>query len=192
MWRLALEVRVNTHSILYSDTCFTAQALVRLMLDLQDKYLGIDPNEFVEQGVPRFDDVYGVFEILNKNLLGKGFCGLISEPIYKCMTINLFFFFYYLPTDAKKLLHFRPVYRKQQENFDRVLKCVTHLIYLLVVTATTKEEKQLTFNSVQNLVKNNLRSACTNDTLLHLCVSRLNIIKSGYFADGTTLGVTDN
>lgn len=184
MWRLALEVRVNTHSILYSDTCFTAQALVRLMLDLQDKYLGIDPNEFVEQGVPRFDDVYGVFELLNKNLLGKQFYSF-RQSIKNSRKLPFSFIF----VDAKKLLHLRPVYRKQQENFDRVLKCVTHLMYLLVVTANTEEEKQLTFNSVQNLVKNNLNSACTNDTLLHLCVSRLNIIKSGYFADGTTIGV---
>lgn len=97
LWRLALEVRVNTHSILYSDTCFTAQALVRLMLDLQDKYLGIDPNEFAEQGVPRFDDVYGVFELLNKNLLGKGLCGFIFESIYK--RDNQFVF--YLPTQMQ-------------------------------------------------------------------------------------------
>lgn len=37
------------------------------------------------------------------------------------------------------------------------------------------------FNSVQTLVLGNIRSACTNDTLLHLCVSRLNVIKSSYF-----------
>lgn len=71
LWRLALEIRVNTHSILYSDTCFTAQALVRLMLDLQDKYVGVHPIDFVEQGVPRFEDVYAVFALLNKNLLGE-------------------------------------------------------------------------------------------------------------------------
>lgn len=39
--------------------------------------------------------------------------------------------------------------------------------------------------TIRSLVKNNIRSACTNDTLLHLCVSRLNIIKKGYFIDGT-------
>lgn len=40
-------------------------------------------------------------------------------------------------------------------------------------------------DTIRSLVKNNIRSACTNDTLLHLCVSRLNIIRSGYFNDGT-------
>lgn len=44
--------------------------------------------------------------------------------------------------------------------------------------------------NVGKLVKNRIRSACTNDTLLHLCVSRLNVIKSGYFNDGTPVGVS--
>lgn len=43
--------------------------------------------------------------------------------------------------------------------------------------------------TIRSLVKNNIRSACTNDTLLHLCVSRLNMIKSGYFNDGTATRV---
>lgn len=45
--------------------------------------------------------------------------------------------------EARQLLKIRPVYRKQQENFDRVLKCVTHLIYLLVATSQTDEEKHV-------------------------------------------------
>lgn len=71
LWRLALEVRVATHSILYPDTCFTAQALVRLMLDLQDKYVGAHAIDFVEQGVPRFEDIYAVFSLLHDHLLGE-------------------------------------------------------------------------------------------------------------------------
>lgn len=43
--------------------------------------------------------------------------------------------------------------------------------------------------TIRSLIKSNIRSACTNDTLLHLCVSRLNIIKSGYFNDGTGMRV---
>lgn len=73
-----------------------------------------DIESFIGSDVPRFDDVLGVFTLLHKNLI-----------------------------DARKLLQIRPVYRKQQENFDRVLKCVTHLIYLLEVTSKTAEEKQI-------------------------------------------------
>lgn len=44
--------------------------------------------------------------------------------------------------------------------------------------------------AVEGLIQNDVRSACTKDTLLHLCVSRLNVIKSGYFSDGTSLIVS--
>lgn len=74
MWRLALQVRVTRHSILYSDTCFTAQALVRLMLDLQDRYVDEEPNEIFDKDAPRFEDVFGVFLLLTCNMAGKVFC----------------------------------------------------------------------------------------------------------------------
>lgn len=45
--------------------------------------------------------------------------------------------------EARRLLQIKPMHRKQQENFDRVLKCVTHLIYLLVETSKTREEKAM-------------------------------------------------
>lgn len=132
------------------------------MLDLEPKWEDDESNDFIVSDVPKFDDVLFVFTLLHKNLI-----------------------------DAKKLLQFRPVYRKQQENFDRVLKCVTHLIYLLDATSKTDEEKQMVCRAIRSLVKDNIRSACTNDTLLHLCVSRLNIIKSGYFSDGTSIRVNN-
>lgn len=70
LWILALEVRVSRYSILYSDTCLTAQALVRLMLDLLDKYLDVMPNDFMDQNIPRFEDVHRVFTLLSDNLNG--------------------------------------------------------------------------------------------------------------------------
>lgn len=111
-------------------------------------------SDFGDHNVPLFEDVLAVFTLLTSNI-----------------------------SEAQELLQIRPVYRKQQENFDRVLKCITHLIYLLLKTAKTVQEKRLVFTSVQGIVRANIRSACTNDTLLHLCVSRLNVIKSGYFTD---------
>lgn len=65
---------------MYSDTCFTAQALVRLMLDLQDRFVDVQPNEFDDHGVPRFEDVYGVFMLLTENILGET-VGSTSQPI---------------------------------------------------------------------------------------------------------------
>ncbi|XP_059611223.1 protein fem-1 homolog C isoform X2 [Phlebotomus argentipes] len=160
LWCLALEVRVEKHSILHSETCITAQAIVKLMLDLLDKYIHMMPNEIVDQDIPRFQDVYSVFKLLTKNI-----------------------------NESRQYLTIRPVHRKQQENFDRMLKCITHLIYLLVTTAKTEVEKQMVRVAVTELVRSNIRSACTNDTLLHLSVSRLNVIKSGYFSDDNNLTV---
>lgn len=92
--------------------------------------------------------------------------------------------------ESRQYLTIRPVHRKQQENFDRMLKCITHLIYLLVTTAKSEKEKQMVSEAVTELVQSNIRSACTNDTLLHLSVSRLNVIKSGYFSDDNNLTVS--
>lgn len=75
----------------------------------------------------------------------------------------------------------RPVYKRQQDSYDRILKCVTHLIYLLVKTAKSDDERAEAQRLVYNLVRQSPRSASTGDSLLHLCVSRLNTIKSSYF-----------
>uniref|UniRef100_A0A1B0DQ18 Ankyrin repeat domain-containing protein 54 n=1 Tax=Phlebotomus papatasi TaxID=29031 RepID=A0A1B0DQ18_PHLPP len=160
LWCLALEVRVEKHSILHSETCITAQAIVKMMLDSIDKHIHMMPNEIVDQDTPRFLDVYSVFRLLTRNI-----------------------------NESRQYLTIRPVHRKQQENFDRMLKCITHLIYLLVTTAKSEKEKQMVSEAVTELVQSNIRSACTNDTLLHLSVSRLNVIKSGYFSDDNNLTV---
>lgn len=80
----------------------------------------------------------------------------------------------------------RPVHKRQQDSYDRILKCVTHLIYLLVETAQTSEQKTEARQLVHKLVKQNPRSASTEDTLLHLCVSRLNTLTSSYFTSDDT------
>jgi hypothetical protein len=83
----------------------------------------------------------------------------------------------------KTCVQLRPVQKRQQESYDRTLKCITHLIYLLVETARTDDQKEQMREMVTALIRSNPRSASTGDTLLHLCVSRLNTIKSSYFAD---------
>ncbi|XP_033209315.1 protein fem-1 homolog C [Belonocnema kinseyi] len=151
LWRRALEIRVEKDSILFSDTCFTAQALVRLMVDLNEKVFEmVDRNR--EKQEPRFYDVVAIFKLLTGQL-----------------------------TEARLLLEKRPVHKKQRESYDRILKCVTHLIYLLLETAQSKEEKDEMRQLVHNLVRQNPKCASTEDTLLHLCVSRVNTIHSNYF-----------
>lgn len=74
------------------------------------------------------------------------------------------------------------MFKKQQQNFDRIFKCVTHLIYLMLQTAREEAnvaagELEVLKEAVTQLIRRNISSAGTNDTLLHLAVSRLNFIK---------------
>jgi hypothetical protein len=56
-----------TVQILYSDTCFTAQALVRLFVDLNEKNLEMLDSGRAE-GEPRFEDVAATLQLLGNEL----------------------------------------------------------------------------------------------------------------------------
>lgn len=84
---------------------------------------------------------------------------------------------------CRRLLAARPVFKAQADTFDRALRCVTHVIYLLLARASTAAERRGVAAGVRALLAADVRSASTGDTLLHLCVSRLNVIRSTYFAD---------
>lgn len=90
------------------------------------------PNEFLDHTVPRFDDVYIVFILLTDNIQGSFKC-----LMHFCKSIKITFL------EARELLKIKPVYRKQQDSFDRILKCITHLIYLLLATAKTEQDISL-------------------------------------------------
>lgn len=67
LWHRALEIRVKKDSILYADTCFTAQALLRLMVELNENTLeAADHNRDKEE--PRFCDVVAIFKLLSSQL----------------------------------------------------------------------------------------------------------------------------
>lgn len=64
LWRRALELRVEKDTILFCDTCFTAQALVKLFLDLHAKNrAGLISGQRV-----RVEDVISTIELLVSNL----------------------------------------------------------------------------------------------------------------------------
>lgn len=90
------------------------------------------------------------------------------------------------------MLQQRPVHKRQKDCYERILKCVTHLIYLLVETARSEDEKDLMHELVRDLVKKNPRSVYTGDTLLHLCVSSLNTVNSNYFNPADDVHVSLN
>ena len=64
LWRRALELRVEKDTILFCDTCFTAQALVKLFLDLHAKNrAGLLSSQRV-----RVEDVISTVELLVSRL----------------------------------------------------------------------------------------------------------------------------
>ncbi|CAK1540877.1 unnamed protein product [Leptosia nina] len=84
---------------------------------------------------------------------------------------------------CRTALRARPVHKKQAETFDRALRCVTHLLHLLLATARDEEQRDAVEAAARRLVSADLRSAHTGDSVLHLCASRLNVVRSTYFAD---------
>lgn len=150
LWRRALEIRTKKDSILYSDTCFTAQALVRLMIDYNEKQLPVDASEATQ----RFIDIFETYKLLTDDIV-----------------------------EVRNLLMIRPVYKRQADFFDKVLRCITHLIFLLNSTAFCEEQRDMVEKEVKALVQIDPKTFSTQDSLLHLCVSRNNTIWSSYFID---------
>ncbi|KAJ8715834.1 hypothetical protein PYW07_010316 [Mythimna separata] len=148
LWGWALQLRIEKDSLLSADTCHTACALTRLMLDAHGGRLER------ARGLPALGDALRVFRLLAAELPA-----------------------------CRRLLEARPVFKAQADTFDRALRCVTHLLYLLHERAETPAERRAVAAAVRALVAADVRSAHTHDTLLHLCVSRLNVIRSTYFAD---------
>lgn len=68
LWRRALEIRIMKDSVLSSDTCFPAQALVRLFVDLNENLLLVH-DAYGEMKAPQFEDVASVFLILAQPLV---------------------------------------------------------------------------------------------------------------------------
>ncbi|XP_019875866.1 protein fem-1 homolog CG6966 isoform X2 [Aethina tumida] len=150
LWRRALEIRIEKDSILYTDTCFTAQAIVRLMIDFNEKSY-----------------------MMNEDNNGQRFLDIVST--FKIMTQDI--------VEMRHLLTIRPVYKRQAEFFDKVLKCITHLIYLMIDTAKTPPQKEHVRELISDLVRKNVKTVTSEDSILHLCASKNNTIRSSYFTD---------
>lgn len=80
----------NCDQILYADTCFTAQALVRIMVDLNEQMLQVaDQHRNKEE--PRFSDVVAVFKLLTSQLgAARKLLGVrTSHNLLNIMTIKI-------------------------------------------------------------------------------------------------------
>jgi len=88
-----------------------------------------------------------------------------------------------LPTCAD-IVRIRPVYRRQQESYDRCLRCCTHILHLLIKMKDKSLDQIVNLRQAcYTLLRYNLRMCSTGDTLLHMAVSRTNIVRSHFFVD---------
>jgi len=167
LWIYALQLRINKDSILYGDSCFTALALIRLYLDLDrnrdiEREMGASPGQLQE--TLSIEDLMGTFDLL------------VSQ----------------LP-DASKLVRVRPIFKRQQESYDRCLRCCTHLLYLLLkVPKKTPSQWAKLRATTRRLVNFGVRMCATGDTILHMAVSRTNIVRSHFFLDDHQVYVFPN
>ncbi|KAG5898102.1 hypothetical protein JTB14_027459 [Gonioctena quinquepunctata] len=150
LWRRALEIRIEKDSILYTDTCFSAQALVRLMIDYHAKST-LNKEDNTRR---RFYDIVSTFKLMTNEIV-----------------------------EIRELLTLKPVYKRQADFFDKTLKCITHLLYLMIETVESEEAKQYVSKLIAEFLKKNVKCVVMEDTILHLCVSKLNTIRSSYFMD---------
>lgn len=152
LWRYALELRIQKDSLLHSEVCFAAQALVKLFLDFHEKHQTGMLREQIE-----FNDVYESIRML--------VCRFES---------------------SNYLLNIRPVFKRQQDNFDKILKVLTHQIFVLHVIPKTPEQIMMMKQLIRDILRIEPRTSA-GDTLLHLVVSKSNTMKpNNYFEDPHT------
>jgi len=155
LWKYALELRISKDTVLYCDTCFTAQALVKLFLDLKDK-----SGSGVHNISVRPDDVIHTLELLLSDL-------------------NL----------CSSLLNVSPVYKRQQESWDKVLKIISHLLHLITQLDKTPQQELPLRKRVHRLVHIMDPRTILGDSLLHLSVSKSNTLRTQtFFEEGGQSG----
>ncbi|XP_064465580.1 protein fem-1 homolog C-like [Ornithodoros turicata] len=84
--------------------------------------------------------------------------------------------------EAMSVLVIRPVSKRQQDNFDKILKVVTHLFYIL--NALPKEDEKDMRRLVAHALAQDPRNSA-GDSLLHLVVSKSNVLKQTNFLEDT-------
>ncbi|KAG8188428.1 hypothetical protein JTE90_007996 [Oedothorax gibbosus] len=146
LWRYALDLRIQKDSLLHSEVCFAAQALVRLFLDLHEK----NQSGLLREKI-KFNDVFE-----NIRLLVVRF------------------------KESAIMLQARPLFRRQLENYDKVLKVVSHLFYVLYVIPKTPQEVVNMKSVIRSVLGMNARTS-TGETFLHLVCSRSNTLKTNTF-----------
>jgi len=109
-------------------------------------------------------------------------CGVLSDPLRLKDVLSAFTLLVNNMESSLQLLQVRPMFRRHQENFDRILNCVSHLLFLLTSVHSTDAEKERLVEYVRHIVRINPCNS-NGETLLHLAANRDNTIKSSSYFD---------
>lgn len=152
LWKYALELRICKDTLLHTESGVAAMALVRLYLDMYDKY-----KSGVLRDKLQIQDVMDTAELL----------------------VTRF-------TETARLLSVQPVFRRQLENFDKILKVLTHLFFVLHALPKDDAQDWAMRRLVARALAQRPRSSM-GDTLLHLVVTKMNTMKpTAFFEDSYT------
>ncbi|XP_046449498.1 protein fem-1 homolog A-like [Daphnia pulex] len=109
-------------------------------------------------------------------------CGLLREPLRLADVMSAFTLLVDNMEASLELLHVRPVFRRHQDNFDRILNCLSHLLFLLTSIESERPDRTRLVELVCRVVRIDPRTS-TGESLLHLAANRDNTIKSSTYFD---------
>ncbi|KAK2712625.1 hypothetical protein QYM36_011347, partial [Artemia franciscana] len=148
LWRRAMELRIQRDTLLNNEAIFTAQALVRLFVDLQ-----AHRTEALSQFQLDIREVVSLLDLIMNNL-----------------------------PQCQELLLARPLWKRHEECFDRLLKVISHLLYVFSQMNAVEFKRLGILSKVRLLLSMNPRTS-SGDTLLHLAGNADNCIKHTSYAD---------
>ncbi|KFM80845.1 Protein fem-1-like protein, partial [Stegodyphus mimosarum] len=120
----------------------------------------------------------GVFLDLHE----KHNAGLLREQVQFTDVFESIKLLVYRFESSKCLLNARPIFKKHQDNFDKILKVLTHLFYVLYVIPKTPQEVHDMKQIIRDVLKIEPRTT-SGDTLLHLVSSKSNTMKTSTFLE---------
>jgi len=179
LWKYALELRIRRDSILYSDTCFTGQALVKLFFNLHVKYAD---ERSIDADV-NIDDILDTVELLVRD---------IPESVAK---LNVF------PVDKKQ--------QESYNRILNIITHLLHLLTLVMkgksVVDENEDESMMPQQNHHHLTSQQVLEikrrihyivyvvdprTTHGDSLLHLSCMRKNILKNqSLFEDASSTAV---
>lgn len=120
------------------------------------------------------------------DMYDKGKAGLLRDQLQLADVVHTTELLVARFAETAELLAVQPVFRRQLDNFDKILKVLTHLFFVLHALPKSEEEDVSVRRLVARALAQEPRSSM-GDTLLHLVVTKMNTMKpTAFFEDSYT------